>query len=62
MAGYKEEQENFWGIPIGKETSMDALVKDVWDPSTDEVFPPKNFIGLGWGVNLYAIGKKLGVF
>lgn len=54
--------DNFWGIPIGKETTPEALLKDLWDPNTEEVFPPKNFIGLGWGVNFHAIGKKLGIF
>ena len=48
-------------MPIGKETNLDAFIKDLWDPSTEEIFPPKNFIGIGWGVNLHAIGKKLGV-
>ncbi len=57
----KEEPENFWGMPIGKETSIDALVRDLWDPYTDEIFPPKNFIGIGWGVNLHAIAKKLNI-
>ena len=56
-----QEEENFWGMPIGKETNLDAFIKDLWDPSTEEIFPPKNFIGIGWGVNLHAIGKKLGV-
>ena len=61
MSNYNQEQENFWGIPIGKETSLEALMKDLWDPNTDEIFPPKNFIGLGWGVNIHAIAKKIGV-
>jgi len=61
MSNYNQEQENFWGIPIGKETSLEALMKDLWDPSTDEIFPPKNFIGLGWGLNIHAIAKKIGV-
>ncbi|MDX1960285.1 MAG: DUF5808 domain-containing protein [Leptospiraceae bacterium] len=58
----EEQKDNFWGLPIGKETTLDALVKDVWNPDTEEIFPPKNFIGVGWGVNLHAIAKKLGVF
>jgi hypothetical protein len=56
------EKDNFWGIPIGKEVTTEAFIKDLWNPETDELFPPKQFIGLGWGVNLHAIGKKLGMF
>ena len=41
-----QEEENFWGMPIGKETNLDALIRDLWDPSTEEIFPPKNFIGI----------------
>lgn len=55
-----EEKDNFWGVPIGREVSLDALVRDIWDPTTEEIFPPKHFIGLGWGFNLYAVAKKLG--
>lgn len=56
-----EQHENFWGIPIGKEVTFEAFVKDIWDPDTEEVFTPKNFIGLGWGVNFYAIARKVGL-
>jgi hypothetical protein len=57
----EKEKDNFWGLPIGKEVTTDALLKDLWDPTTEEIFPPKNFIGVGWGVNLHAIAKKLGI-
>jgi hypothetical protein len=57
----QEIPDNFWGIPIGKEVTTEALIKDLWNPETEEVFPPKNFIGLGWGINLHAIGKKIGL-
>ncbi len=56
------EKETIWGIPIGKEITTDALLKDLWDPSTDEIFPPKNFVGLGWGINFHAIARKIGIF
>ena len=32
--------------------------RDVWNPSEPRVFPPKRF-GVGWGLNLHAISKKL---
>lgn len=56
------DKESIWGIPIGKEITSDAFIKDFWDPSTDEIFPPKNFIGIGWGINLHAIARKIGIF
>ena len=55
-----EENERLFGvIPIGKGLTLEALIGDLWDPTTDELFPPKKFFGLGWGVNLHAIGRKL---
>ncbi len=57
----EKEKDNFWGLPIGKETSTEAFLKDFWDPTTEEMFPAKNFLGVGWGTNFYAIAKKLGL-
>ena len=56
-----QENENFWGLPIGREVTTDAFLKDLWDPSTEEIFPPKNFIGVGWGVNFKKKKKKAGI-
>lgn len=36
------------------------IVKDVWNPEEKRVFPPKRF-GVGWGVNVHALLKKLRV-
>ncbi|MCZ8157873.1 MAG: hypothetical protein O9264_17265 [Leptospira sp.] len=55
------DDKNFWGIPYGTEISTEALVKDLWDPTTEEILTPKNFFGIGWGINLHAIGKKAGL-
>ncbi|TGN10550.1 hypothetical protein [Leptospira ilyithenensis] len=56
-----QDEKNFWGIPYGTEISTEALVKDLWDPTTDEILTPKTFLGLGWGINLHAVGKKIGL-
>lgn len=56
-----KEQDNFWGLPIGREVTTEAFIKDIWDPSTDEIIVPKTFLGVGWSVNLYAVAKKIGV-
>jgi len=55
------EQPNLFGIPIGKEVSMDALIHDFWDPTSEEILQPKRFLGLGWGINFFAIAKKAGI-
>ena len=55
------ETREFLGLPIGRELTTDALIKDLWDPSTEEIFTPKHFLGVGWGINFYAIAKKAGV-
>lgn len=53
--------DKFFGIPVGKEANLDALIQDFWNPTTDEIFTQKKFLGLGWGVNFCAIGKKIGL-
>jgi hypothetical protein len=58
---YEDDNKNIWGVPYGTEVSMEAFLHDTWDPSTEEIFVPKKFIGLGYGVNLHAIGRKLGL-
>ncbi len=55
------EPKNLWGIPYGTEVTTEALVKDLWDPTTEEIVTPKRFLGIGWGINFHAIAKKLGV-
>ncbi|GBF50551.1 hypothetical protein LPTSP4_20770 [Leptospira ryugenii] len=56
-----EEDKNFWGIPYATEISAEAFLKDIWDPSTEEIVKPKQFLGIGWGINLHAIAKKTGI-
>ncbi|HMW05215.1 MAG TPA: hypothetical protein PK079_00425 [Leptospiraceae bacterium] len=56
-----KEQDNFWGLPIAREVTTEAFIKDFWDPSTEEIIVPKHFLGVGWSVNLYAVAKKIGV-
>jgi hypothetical protein len=58
----KEEDKNFWGIPYGTEVSMEAFIHDAWDPTTNEIFVPKQFLGVGYGINFHAIAKKIGLF
>jgi hypothetical protein len=55
------DEKNFWGIPYATEISAEAFVKDVWDPTTEEILTPKTFLGIGYGVNFHAIGRKLGI-
>jgi len=62
MQPQDEETKNFWGIPYGTEISLEAFLHDTWDPTTDEILVPKKFLGVGYGVNFHALGKKLGLF
>lgn len=56
-----DDDKNFWGIPYGTEFTLEALLHDTWNTETDEILVPKKFVGLGWGVNFHAIGKKFGL-
>ena len=39
---------------------FNKILLDLWNPNDDRVLPPKHF-GIGWGLNLHAILKKLDV-
>lgn len=54
----KNEQETFLGMPMNWNSKM--IFKTLWNKDDDRLFPPKNF-GVGWTVNLYAVGRKLGL-
>ncbi len=56
-----EKQDKFLGMPVGKELSVEAFIHDIWNPQSEEIIQPKRFIGLGWGINLYAVAKKIGL-
>ncbi|WCL48915.1 hypothetical protein [Leptospira sp. GIMC2001] len=56
----QDNEKNIWGVPYATEVSWEAFLHDIWDPTSEEVFQPKKFIGIGYGINLYAIGKKAG--
>ncbi|XDD49337.1 hypothetical protein AB3N59_13085 [Leptospira sp. WS92.C1] len=61
MTEFPQLPDRILGLPVGKEVSIEALVKDVWNPETEDLFPPKSFLGLGFGVNFYAIARKTGI-
>jgi hypothetical protein len=35
-------------------------LKTLWNPESDELFPPKSF-GIGWTLNIHAVLRKAGV-
>lgn len=57
-----DDYKTIWGIPYGTEVSWEAFLHDTWNPETEEIFVPKKFLGIGYGINLHALGKKLGIF
>ncbi|APH42267.1 Uncharacterized protein A9P81_2645 [Leptospira interrogans serovar Copenhageni/Icterohaemorrhagiae] len=43
MTEFTQLPDRILGLPVGKDFSIEALVKDVWNPETDDLFPPKIF-------------------
>ena len=39
---------------------LNNLFLDIWNPNDPRILPPKHF-GIGWGLNVHAILKKLDV-
>lgn len=60
MTDKKFEQDHdvkhLWIFPY--RWNPQAIFKDVWNPCEPRILPPKQF-GVGWGINLYAVLKKL---
>jgi hypothetical protein len=48
----------FLGLPYRWDAKR-AFV-GLWDKDDQRLFPPKRF-GVGWSINFYAVGKKLGL-
>ena len=53
-----DETKTFWGMPMRWEAKK--MFRNLWNPEDDRVFPPKYF-GVGWDLNLWALGKKAGL-
>ena len=53
-----EDISKFWGMPMRWEAWN--MLKNLWNPEDERVFPPKYF-GVGWDLNLHAVGKKVGL-
>ena len=54
-----EQPENtFLGMPM--QWDANKIFKTIWNKEDDRLFPPKAF-GIGWTINLYAVGKKMGL-
>ena len=50
--------KSFLGLPMRWDRKN--MLKDIWDPQDDRVFPPKHF-GIGWGLNFHAVLKRAGI-
>lgn len=53
-----DDTKTLWGMPMRWEARN--MLKNVWNPDDQRVFPPKYF-GIGWDLNLWALGKKVGL-
>lgn len=59
----KKDKDNkaskeFFGMPMNWDHK--SIFKNLWNKEDDRLFPPKSF-GIGWTINFYAVGKKLGL-
>ncbi len=48
--------KTFMGLPM--QWDLKNAHKDLWNPKEKRVFPPKKF-GIGWGINVHAVLKKV---
>ncbi len=62
MAGTKQQpkQQTFLGMPMNWEWDPGKIMRNMWNPEDDRLFPPKVF-GVGWDVNGHALLRRLGV-
>ena len=61
MAETKQQQpQTFFGVPMSWEWNVPKMLRNVWNPDDERVFPPKVF-GIGWDVNGHALMRRLGV-
>jgi len=56
----KDEQNTFLGMPMNWSYEGQHPLKKMWNPDDDRLFPPKSF-GIGWTINLHAVGRRLGL-
>ncbi len=54
----KENVDKFLGMPMQWKPKI--IFKTMWNKEDDRLFPPKAF-GIGWTINFYAVGKKVGL-
>lgn len=52
------QQKEFLGFPMNWD--LKNWHKDLWNPESDELFPPKRF-GIGYGCNFHAVLTAIGI-
>jgi len=55
---YDHEVKYWWKFPYRWNPRSALKENAIWNPNEPRIFPPKQF-GVGWGMNLHAIVKKL---
>ena len=56
----QQRQETFFGVPMSWEWDVQKMMRNLWNPEDERVFPPKVF-GIGWDVNGHALLRRIGV-
>jgi len=56
----QQRQETFFGVPMSWEWNVQKMMRNLWNPEDERIFPPKVF-GIGWDVNGHALLRRIGV-
>jgi len=56
----QQRQETFFGVPMSWEWDVQKMMRNLWNPEDERIFPPKVF-GIGWDVNGHALLRRIGV-
>ena len=54
----KHPESTFLGMPM--QWQAKKIFKTIWNKEDNRLFPPKAF-GIGWTLNFYVVGKKIGL-
>ena len=56
----RQQQQTFFGLPMSWEWNVQKMLRNLWNPEDERVFPPKVF-GIGWDMNGHALLRSIGV-
>jgi hypothetical protein len=56
----QQAPRTFLGMPMNWEWDPQRILRNMWNPEDERVFPPKVF-GIGWDVNGHALMRRFGL-